>query len=166
MYEITIWPGWLAGTGIGLLTLAYYWITGKPFGVSRNYCNMLSYCSKLPFFSASEYKASNWRLWFFWGIVLGGFLATQLASPGVWHIQLDMGHAYDTLLPQSPWLKMAVLFAGGLVMGVGSRMAGGCTSGHVIAGIPQMNFASVIAGAMFFVGGLLAVQTMAQLAGG
>lgn len=163
MNDIHVLPGWLAGAGIGLLMVAFYWITGKQLGVSRAYGNLCTYTSSLPFFQQKEYTGNIWRLWFLAGIILGGFLATVIAHPGVWNFSFDMGQAYDALLPSNIWLKMLVLFIGGLVMGIGSRLAGGCTSGHVITGIPMLNFSSVLAGMLFFIGGLLAVQFAARV---
>ncbi|WP_124951593.1 YeeE/YedE family protein [Sulfuriferula thiophila] len=163
MYDIIIWPGWLAGAGIGLLMVAFYWITGKQLGVSRGYCNIWSYLSRLPFFQQKEYTGNVWRVWFIIGIVLGGFIATVVAHPGQWNISLDMGQAYDAILPSNLWLKMLVLFSGGVVMGLGSRFAGGCTSGHVIAGVPMLNLSSLLAGILFFIGGLVTVQLAVRL---
>jgi uncharacterized protein len=163
MYDIIIWPGWLAGAGIGLLMVAFYWITGKQMGVSRGYCNLWAYVSKLPFFQQKEYTGNVWRVWFILGITLGGFLSTVIAHPGEWHFHFDMGQAYDALLPNNVWLRMLVLFGGGLIMGLGARFAGGCTSGHVIAGIPMLNLSSVLSGMLFFIGGLLTVQLTARV---
>lgn len=158
MYDIIVWPGWLAGAGIGLLMVAFYWITGKQLGVSRGYCNLWSYASRLPFFQQKEYTGNVWRIWFIVGIILGGLIASIIAHPGEWHFQFDMGQAYDALLPSNLWLKMLVLFSGGILMGLGARLAGGCTSGHVIAGIPMLNLSSLLVGMLFFAGGLIAIQ--------
>lgn len=157
------WSAWLAGAGIGSLMVAFYWITGKQMGVSRGYCNLWAYVSKLSFFQQNEYTGNVWRIWFILGIMLGGFLSTLIAHPGAWHFTFDMGQAYDALLPSNPVLKVSVLFIGGIIMGWGARLAGGCTSGHVIAGIPMLNFSSMLAGMLFFVGGLATVQCVARL---
>ena len=163
MYDIIIWPGWLAGAGIGLLMVAFHWVTGKQLGVSRSYCNLWAHVSKLPFFQQKEYTGTGWRIWFIAGIVLGGATAAMIGNQGDWHLQYDMGQAYEALLPSNVWLKILVLFSGGAVMGLGARLAGGCTSGHVIAGIPTLNFASALAGGLFFVGGLLTIQFVAYM---
>lgn len=163
MHDIIIWPAWLAGAGIGSLMVAFYWITGKQMGVSRGYCNLWAYASKLSFFQQKEYTGNAWRIWFILGIMLGGFLATVIAHPGEWHFTFYMGEAYGALLPSNLWLKILVLFIGGIIMGWGARLAGGCTSGHVIAGIPLLNLSSMLAGILFFVGGLVTVQFAARL---
>ena len=51
------------------------------------------------------------------------------------------------------------------MIGFGARMAGGCQSGHAIAGIAMLNPASVVAGACFFAGGIVSVQLLAALFG-
>ena len=163
MGNIIVLSGFLAGAGIGLLMLAFLWVTGKPLGVSRNYGNILAHFSRLSFFQQQEYQGNGWRIWFIAGIVLGGFVAAMLAHFGTWQFNFEMGQAYDALLPHDLWLKIVVLFIGGLVMGVGSRLAGGCTSGHVIAGIPMLNLSSVLAAVLFFIGGFVTVQVMAHL---
>ena len=158
MQEVIIWPSWLAGSGIGLLMIGFYWITGKPLGVSRAYGNMIACMSKLAFFQQQDYRSNHWRLWFIAGIVLGGFVAAMIAHPGEFHPNFDMGRAYDAILPTDLTMRMIILFGGGMVMGIGARMAGGCTSGHVIMGIPMMNGSSVVAGMLFFVGGVATMQ--------
>ncbi|BBP00268.1 YeeE/YedE family protein [Sulfuriferula nivalis] len=163
MQEVIIWPAWLAGAGIGLLMVLFYWVTGKQLGVSRAYGNMLSYISKLAFFQQKDYTSNSWRLWFILGIVLGGFIAAMIAHPGEYHVSFDMGKAYDELLPTNMLLRVIVLFVGGLGLGFGARIAGGCTSGHVITGIPMLNVSSIIAGMLFFIGGIVMMQIMMRM---
>ena len=71
---------------------------------------------------------------------------------------------YDSVLPQAIWAKGAVLLGGGVLMGLGARMAGGCTSGHAIAGITLLNWPSVVSAVGFFLGGIVAVQLMFRFA--
>jgi hypothetical protein len=163
MQEVVIWPAWLTGAGIGLLMVLFYWITGKQLGVSRAYGNMLAYISKLPFFQQKDYTSNSWRLWFIVGIVIGGFISTLLANSGSYYFSFDMGKEYDALLPTSMPLRIIVLFVGGIALGVGARIAGGCTSGHVITGIPMLNISSIVAGVLFFVGGIVMMQFLIRM---
>jgi hypothetical protein len=163
MHAVVIWPSWLAGAGIGLLMVAFYWITGKQLGVSRAYGNLLSSVSKLDFFRQADYTHNHWRLWFVFGIVLGGFFAAMIAHPGVYVPDFAMGKAYDAILPADLSWRMVVLFCGGVTMGIGARIAGGCTSGHVITGIPMMNLGSILAGLLFFVGGIVTMQLITRV---
>lgn len=158
-----VWPGWMGGLAIGGLMLFCYWITGKPLGASRAYCAMLTQVSKLRFFAAAKADFNFTRLWFLIGIPIGSALAL-VTSPGAdWHITLTMGQYYDAMLPTSPIAKTLVLFAGGLMMGVGARMAGGCTSGNVIVGVSHLSLPSIAAGALFFAGGIISVQLLHRL---
>ena len=59
----------------------------------------------------------------------------------------------------------SVICLGGAMMGFGARMADGCTSGHAIAGVALLNWPSMVAGAGFFVGGIMAVQTLFRVIG-
>lgn len=161
MGEVIVWAGWVGGTAIGLYMLVQYWYTGVMLGCSAAYCNPLSTFSKLELFSTGEYACfNNWRLWFSIGIPLGAAVAA-LTSPGYeWQLTLSMGEMYDTVLPESTLVRIVLLFAGGLLMGYGARLAGGCTSGHVISGVSLLNQPSVLAAALFFIGGLISVQLL------
>lgn len=158
-----VWSGWMGGLAIGGLMLFCYWVTGKPLGASRAYCAMLSPVSKLRFFTAAKADFNATRLWFLAGIMLGGAIAL-VTSPGTeWQVTWSMGQYYDAMLPSEDWAKALVLFSGGLMMGIGSRMAGGCTSGNVIVGVSHLSLPSIASGALFFVGGILVVQSLYRI---
>lgn len=161
MGDLIVWSGWVGGTAIGLYMLAQYWYTGVTLGCSAAYCNPLSTFSRLDLFSTGEFACfNNWRLWFSVGIPLGAAIAA-LTSPGYeWKITLSMGEMYDSVLPQSVWMRVLLLFAGGICMGYGARLAGGCTSGHVISGVSLLNQPSLLAAILFFAGGLISVQLL------
>lgn len=159
-----IWPGWLGGLAIGGLMLFCYWVTGKPLGASRAYCAMLTPISKLRFFVAAKADFNVTRLWFLIGIPLGAAIALATSPGAEWKITLTMGQYYDAMLPSAMWAKSLVLFAGGLMMGIGARMAGGCTSGNVIVGVSHLSLPSIASGALFFIGGIAVVQTLFRLA--
>jgi len=157
------WPGWLGGLAIAVVMLMCYWVTGKALGASRAYCSLLTQFSQLSFFQKAKAEFNFSRIWLLFGIPLGALIAF-LSTPGAeWQISSSMGEYYDAMLPSAPWLKALVLFAGGSLMGIGARMAGGCTSGTVIVGISNLNLPSIVAGALFFVGGLITVQTLFRL---
>lgn len=155
-----VWPGWLGGLGIGVLMLACYWVTGKALGASRAYCSMLSPISKLRFFAAAKADFNVTRLWFFIGIPLGSLVAFQTSPGAEWAMTLSMGQYYDAMLPTALWSKGLILFGGGIIMGVGARMAGGCTSGNVIVGVSHLSLPSIASGALFFIAGIVTVQTL------
>lgn len=161
MQDVIVWTAWIGGAGIGAYFLLQYWLTNTQLGCSTAYGNVFGAITNLSFFRSGDYQTlNNWRLWFILGIPLGGLIAA-LTSPGFeWQLSTSMGTLYDGVMPQNPWLKGLLVMVGGVLMGLGARMAGGCTSGHVIAGVSLLNPPSLLAGALFFVGGILAVQAL------
>lgn len=160
MSNSIFWPGWLGGLAIGLFALTQFWLSNRQLGVSQGYSHLCDLVSRTGALSRGEQKTpDNWLLWFLFGLPLGGLIATLTAS-GANDVTLTfaMGEMYDSVLPQIFWLKALVLIVGGMLMGVGARLAGGCTSGHVISGCALLNPPSLLAGALFFIGGLTTVQ--------
>ena len=164
MNDVIVWSGWIGGIAIGLYMLLQYWFTGIALGCSGAYCNPLAPFSRLRFFRATDYgRFNNWRLWFSLGLPIGGALGVLTSPEATWQISFSMGEKYESVLPQDPWARVALLFTGGTLMGFGARQAGGCTSGHVISGLSFFNPSSFIAAVMFFIGGLVTVQVMFAL---
>lgn len=160
MTEVIYWTGWIGGIAIGLYGLTQFLVTGKLLGVSTGFGNVCGLVTKNSFFHTGKYKDNlNWRLWFLIGIPLGGLIAA-LTSPGPIVLSFSMGGLYDSVLPQGLFLKLPVLFLGGLMIGYGSRLAGGCTSGHSISGLAMLNPPSILASAGFFAGGIVMVQLL------
>jgi uncharacterized membrane protein YedE/YeeE len=92
----------------------------------------------------------TWRL---------AFVAGLLLAPFVW--QLLAGQPVATVTG-SPWL----LIAAGLLVGFGSRLGSGCTSGHGVCGISRLSPRSLLATATFMTAGFLAVYLMRHVWGG
>jgi uncharacterized membrane protein YedE/YeeE len=163
MNEITtvaFWPGWVGGIAIGTYLLFQLILTGHPLGVSTAFGNVCGMFSRLKFFHTGSFEDNfNWRLWFIIGIPLGGLIAA-LTSPGSMALGFSMGDLYDSVLPSALPLRGLVLTAGGVLIGLGSRMAGGCTSGHSISGLALLNPPSIVASMGFFAGGIIIVQLL------
>lgn len=142
------WPWWVSGILIGLTVPLLYVLAGKAFGISTSLQEAGALCapnSKLEYLSKFDRKANAWTLVFALGIAVGSFIAMRFLSS-------------DTapLLPESfdsvgGGIKLLV---GGFLIGFGTRYAGGCTSGHSITGISNLNWPSLAATIFFFVGGL------------
>lgn len=159
----TQWPAWLAGMSIGLFVVFQYWLTGKPLGCSSAYGHACGLTTGVDFYRTGSFGRENhWRLWFLLGTPLGGLIGTWGMDPGTWETTLDMGATYQALLPDSLVGQGLVLLLGGAFIGIGARMAGGCTSGHTIVGVPLGAPASLAASAGFFIGGVTTIQ-LAQL---
>jgi uncharacterized membrane protein YedE/YeeE len=159
-----IWPGLVGGLAIGLFSLVQLRVTGRALGCSTGYGNVCGFVSRSPYFHTGPYaNLLNWRLWFTLGLPLGGLLAVTLHGGG-FQPNFDLGEMYSSVMPEAGWARALILFASGGLIGFGSRMAGGCTSGHSIVGMALMAPSSLLASVGFFVGGTIAVQALFRLA--
>jgi hypothetical protein len=86
------------------------------------------------------------------GLVLGGFLSAVLG--GGWEPTWDLG-IFDSAIGLGPAGKLAWTFVGGLFIGFGTRLAGGCTSGHGIFGMANLEMPSLISTASFMAAGIV-----------
>ena len=176
------WPWYIAGPAIGLFVPVLLLLGNRMFGVSGNLRNMCSaVCSAVlpdgPEYFRYDWKRSGlWNLVFVAGIGLGGFLASHLTSrwTGPHSVQISeqtrlslaaLGiHDFSGLAPAEifNWSSLttlrgfAAIVLGGFLVGFGTAWAGGCTSGHAISGLADLQLPSLIAVLGFFAGGLLA----------
>ncbi|GAA3782053.1 hypothetical protein GCM10022225_83040 [Plantactinospora mayteni] len=81
-------------------------------------------------------------------ILLGGWLAAVTA--GRFDLRLDMGDGFREIVTDSPPQMIGALFVGGVLVGFGTRLAGGCSSGHGLNGCGRLHPDSIIATAVFF----------------
>ncbi|KUN75084.1 YeeE/YedE family protein [Streptomyces griseoruber] len=81
-------------------------------------------------------------------IFVGGLIAA--VTSGRFHIRFDMGAGYRHLVTGNPVAMVALLFAGGVLVGFGTRLAGGCSSGHGLNGCGRLSPVSLVATATFF----------------
>lgn len=150
----------------------------KNFGMSSNLRTMCTICgagNKAEFFKF-DWKAQRWNLIVVLGAVIGGFIGSHvLSSETVVAISPDtiadlqslgFNSAGKTYLPTELFdlsaltdiKSLAVLAIGGLLVGFGARYAGGCTSGHAISGLSDLQVPSLIAVIGFFIGGLAMIH--------
>ena len=142
------WPWWVSGIFIGLTVPLLYIIAGKAFGISTSLQEAGALCApntKLDYLSKFDRKANLWTLVFAVGIAIGGFIATRFLSINPAPL---LPESFDNV---SGAMKLLV---GGFLIGFGARYAGGCTSGHSITGISNLNWPSLVATVFFFIGGL------------
>ncbi len=168
------WPWYVAGPLIGLMVPLLLWAGGE-FGVSENLRHICA--AVLPtrndFFRYDWKTKGLWNLTLALGIVLGGVVAaTVLASPDPLVVSAattaDLeAMGVTTLEGLAPtqifsWEGLAtvpgfvMIVIGGFLVGFGARYAGGCTSGHAISGLANLQLPSLLAVLGFFAGGLLA----------
>jgi uncharacterized membrane protein YedE/YeeE len=142
------WPWWFSGILIGLTVPLLFFLTGQAFGISSSLQQIGAMCSpnsKLSYFKNYDCRAGRWTLAFAVGIAIGGYVAQHWLSANP-----------VEFLPASwaTWQGAVRLFVGGVLIGFGARYANGCTSGHAITGIANLNWPSLVATIFFFVGGL------------
>jgi uncharacterized membrane protein YedE/YeeE len=168
------WPWYIAGPVIGLFVPALLLIGNRMFGVSsnlRHLCSALLPCG-VEHFRYDWKHVGLWNLLFVAGTGVGGFLASQWGGPHNVAISeqtrlalTNLGiHDFSGLAPREIF-TWSVLFTtrgfvsvvvGGFLVGFGTAYAGGCTSGHAISGLADLQLPSLVAVAGFFAGGLFA----------
>ena len=151
----------LAGSLIGLLTLAMLFIVNRRLGVSTGFESLCALGVSAPYFQRPSLRqSSSRRLALFVGLMLGGMLSAAL-SGGI-SLTWDMG-AYAEALTLSETGKVAWMFAGGCCIGFGTRLAGGCTSGHGIFGISNLEASSWISTFSFMGAGIVTTHIIYRL---
>jgi uncharacterized protein len=167
------WSWWFSGIMIAF-TLFFLLYFGETFGFSSNLktiCGALGLGKRTVFFDFN-WKAQIWNLVFLLGAIIGGFIANRFLSNGN-AVQISsatiqdlnkLGFAAPSSLQPNELFGLEAIFSikgflilasGGFMVGFGSRYAGGCTSGHAISGLSNLQWPSLIAVIGFFAGGLI-----------
>ena len=97
------------------------------------------------------------------GLLFSGFVSAALS--GGWEATWDAGMR-DSVLGLSLEAKIAWMFVGGLFIGFGTRLAGGCTSGHGIFGVSLLEKSSLLATAAFMAAGMARTHLVYRVLGG
>ncbi|GAA4518129.1 YeeE/YedE family protein [Sphingobacterium thermophilum] len=173
------WPWYVGGPLVALIMLALIKL-GKTFGFSSNFrtlCSALGAGKSCDFFDF-DWKAQRWNLLFLLGTVFGGALAAyglsdhQVPPIAENTIGILKSYGFDSAgkayLPTELFFEMdlknvLLLLIGGIFVGFGTRYAGGCTSGHAITGLSELQWPSLVAVIGFFIGGLLMVHVFFPL---
>ena len=151
----------LAGAGIGAITLALLFLANRRLGLSGGLDDLCSLVLSSPYFRRDFVRSSRpWRLPFMAGLVLGGFLSAVLG--GGWTPTWSLG-LFDTVIGLGPAGKVAWMFGGGLLIGFGTRLANGCTSGHGIFGLSNFEWPSLMSTVSFMSAGLLTTQIVYRI---
>ncbi len=168
------WPWYVGGPMIALTVVLLLVYGNKPFGISstlRTVCAAGGAGNQCGFF-AFDWKADLWNLLFVAGIVVGGIIAATFLG-GAEQVELstttvkdlkELGiQNFEAFIPTDlfswanlvTWQGFVVMVVGGFLVGFGARYAGGCTSGHAIMGLSNLQPASLLAVVGFFIGGLI-----------
>lgn len=175
------WPWYVSGVLIALVMVLLIF-SGREFGVSANLrtiCAIMGGGKTAKFFDF-DWKSQVWNLIFVIGALIGGALSHIYLMPSEPLAISDatvkdlgeLGITYtDNYFPVDQ-LNLSTLFTpttlilvvlGGLFVGFGTRYAGGCTSGHAISGLSNLQIPSLIAVIGFFVGGLITTHLLLPL---
>lgn len=165
-----MWPFWQGGIALALIPLAHLLLVRRALGVSGRYSELVDAAvpasaqapldpelaralleATIEEFGAEKVQAAQ----------------AQAAAPQTWHdhtlflLALLVGGALSVFLsgteatvpsgdlPSAPWL-----LGGGVLVGVGTRMAAGCTSGHGLVGLSRFQKGSIVATCCFFGAGV------------
>ena len=167
------WHWFISGTLIALVMFIMLFF-GKTFGFSSNLRTICSACGagkRISYFDY-DWESQMWNLAFLTGSIIGGYISYHFLSTGE-PIQLakatlknltSLGMAAPTSIQPPDIYSLqalmtvkgfSILAIGGLLIGFGTRYAGGCTSGHAISGLSNLQLPSLIAVIGFFIGGLI-----------
>jgi uncharacterized membrane protein YedE/YeeE len=167
------WPWYVAGPLIGLMIPLLLIFGNKTFGISSSLRHICAACisTNVEFFKY-DWKKETWNLVFAAGIIAGGVLAgmifrnphpVQISESTIADLNALGVKDYSGLHPGEIFnfqslltLKGFILIVvGGFFVGFGTRYAEGCTSGHSIMGMSNLQLPSFIATCCFFAGGLI-----------
>ncbi|UBM58543.1 YeeE/YedE family protein [Marinilongibacter aquaticus] len=172
------WPWYVAGPLIGLTVPLLLILDNKSFGISSSLRHICASCfpSNIDFFKYN-WKAEAWNLFFVAGIAIGAFLSAHfLENPEPLQINPDLASElktygldqFDNLLPAKligiqalgHFKGFIFMILGGFLVGFGARYAGGCTSGHAIMGLSNLQWPSLVATVCFMLGGFLMANVL------
>lgn len=128
--NISYLHGLIGGMLIGSAAVIFYWCNGRIMGVSGITSRLLE----------KSDKDSRWRLAFVLGLMLGGFF-------------YQMSFPIAVVINASGW----VLIIAGLLVGFGTVIGSGCTSGHGICGMARLSKRSIVATMIFMASAVLTV---------
>jgi len=175
------WPWYIAGPLIGLTVPLLLILGNKTFGISSSLRHICAACfpANIAFFTYN-WKKERWNLFFVAGIIAGGMIAmyflnnhqpVKIAPALELELQQYGVSNYSGLVPSElfNWHAlltargMVLMIAGGFLVGFGTRYAGGCTSGHSIMGLSNLQWPSLIATCCFMAGGFIMTNLLLPL---
>ncbi len=160
IFSMVQWSPYVVGILIGLLNISALLLSNKVLGASTSYAvanGMIRKIFNKEYVTINEFYAKkppiiDWGFMLVIGIVIGAFISSILSGdfslvlvPQMWAMEIS----------NSFFVRFIIAIFGGVLLGIGSRWAGGCTSGHGISGTSQLSVISWVSSIFFFVGGII-----------
>ncbi|WP_405609796.1 YeeE/YedE family protein [Polaribacter sp. Asnod1-A03] len=167
---------WYVGGPLIAISLLLYFYFGKNFGASTNFETLctIAGADKFSDYFKKDWKDRDFALMFVIGLIIGGFISAYFLTPDK-SIDLNpktvqeltdlgfanVGNQYfpDEIFSEEVVFSLKgflILIVSGVLIGFGTRYAGGCTSGHAITGLSNLEIPSLLAVIGFFIGGIIA----------
>jgi len=173
---------WFVSGFLIACTMLFLLLMGKKFGMSSNLRTFCAACGagKVNSFFKFDWRSDVWNLLVVIGAMIGGFIASHYLSSAdmpaisdatkasLSSINISTENQYlpvelFSISALNDIKTIAILIVGGILVGFGARYAGGCTSGHAISGLSNLQLPSLIAVIGFFIGGLIMVHLLFPL---
>ena len=165
------WSPYIAGAGIGVLVCLSFFLCNRPLGASSSYVKVWGLIEKTACPGVEEKKeyyrdvispCPDGITMILPGIILGAFISAMLS--GQFHLSW-IPLLWEQTFGTNIVLRVFVAFIGGIILIIGARWAGGCTSGHGISGTSQLSVASIISATCFFIGGIVTAFLIYHISG-
>ena len=162
---------YISGIGIGILAIVSFLISDKAIGCSTAYARTSGMIERI-FSGKRVYKKEyykkfkpkvEWEWMLVLGIIIGAFISSVLS--GSFSLEV-IPSLWNKTFGSSIFFRLIFSVIGGILVGFGARMAGGCTSGHGISGNLQLSVGSYLATFFFFAGGIITAIIIYSIIGG
>ena len=165
------WSPYVAGIGIGVLSWFAFLFSDRAIGCSTPFARASGMIERLfrgdrvlqRAYFQKYLPEVGWDSMLVVGVLIGALASALLSGsfkltwvPDLW--QQTFGN--------TPAIRLIVALVGGILMGIGSRWAGGCTSGHGISGTLQLAVSSWLSVICFFAGGIATAMLIFRVIGG
>jgi uncharacterized membrane protein YedE/YeeE len=159
-FMMASWSPYIVGAGIGVLIWTTFLLSDRPLGCSTAYAKTAGMVESaisrkkseaMPYYQKFT-PTADWQWMIVIGVLTGAFLSAYLSGT---FTLLIVPPVFAATFGTDPVIRSLVALLGGILMGMGARWAGGCTSGHGISGTLQLSLASWVAALCFFAGGIL-----------
>jgi len=159
------WSPYAVGIGIGVLSWFTWLISRKPIGCSTSFARSAGMIERLfrgqkvetRLYYQEVLPVVDWQWMLVLGMIAGALVSSLLSGDFGWQwVPAQWATAFGT----NTLARVVVALLGGVLLGFGSRWAGGCTSGHGISGTMQLAASSWISAICFFVGGIVMAQLL------